>query len=435
VPVRSLALASIAAWLLVGCGGGSSSSSPSEDAGSLDGTTGPDTGATDGAMASDGTSPTDATTDANGAGETGAPGTDAGNDAGACGYKGEGKPLHVSAGVDLCMPPVVCDPETCPPPLGSCVNGACVFGSGYDGVSTLPEAWATHYCALSTGGCHGVTQNSFPEDTAQAIATQTGTTVCDQTAKNGCVGIAASSPMVVGNSQLANDPATGKPVGNWGLGLTEASGLCYAITGPGGSAIVALTDRCGGYCKCGGSGYQECGPCVNATDMQPNCPCVGTAPSLYTECCGNGCPTLNAECDWCPSNNHPHFDLDDGTFDWVCGNQANEGSCQLTHASYVPCFTPTTWPPGGSGGSCMANAFDCSGTPAAHQDLVPGTSCCCNYDQCPQADGSCAAPPANCKAGSCTCGAGMPDANHPMVPSTGCCCEYGTSPQADGTCQ
>jgi hypothetical protein len=348
---------------------------------------------------------------------------------------GQGTPLQVASGVEVCLPPVVCTAETCPPSLGQCVGGQCVFGAGYKGVSTLPQAWATHYCALSTGGCHGVTQIDFPEVTAQKIATATGKPVCDVTATDGCVGIAASSPMVVGNSQEAVDPATQMMVKAWGLGLTEASGLCYRVTGPGGTAVVALTDRCGGYCKCNGSGFQECGPCVNAPSMEPNCPCVGTAPSLYAQCCGNGCPTLNAECDWCASNNHPHFDLDDGTFNFVCGAVAANGSCQLSAVAFFSCLAPDPWPPGGGGGTCGANAFQCNATPAAHQDLVPGTGCCCNYNQCPQADGSCAAPPATCKAGSCTCGTGQPDADHPKVTSTGCCCTFGTQPQADGSCQ
>ncbi len=352
-----------------------------------------------------------------------------------CGYQNMGAPLQVSPSIALCMPPVVCNAETCPPPLGSCVSGKCVFGAGYQGVATLPQAWATYYCALSTGGCHGVTQLEYPEVTAANIGAALGKPLCDQTATDGCIGIAASSAMVVGNSQLAVDPTTQMQVTDWGLGLTEASGLCYRITGPGGSATVALTDRCGGYCKCNGSGFEECGPCVNAASMEPNCPCVGTAPSLYTACCGQGCPTLQAECDWCASNNHPHFDLDTGTFNWVCGADSVNGSCQLTSVGYVPCLTATGWPPGGGGGSCKTNAFQCNSTPAAHQDTVPQTTCCCNYDDCPQPDGSCAAAPATCKAGSCACGAGQPDAEHPSVPSTGCCCTYGTTPEADGSCQ
>jgi hypothetical protein len=359
---------------------------------------------------------------------------DGGSDGG-CGYHNLGTPLHVAEKLDLCLPPVVCTAETCPPTLGKCVGGRCQFAAGYDGLGTTPEAWVTYYCLLSSGGCHGITQIDFPEVTARAIAANLGHPVCDtsSSATGTCIGITASSPMVVGNSQVAVDPATGKVVSNWGLGLTEATGLCYQIAGPGGTAIVAVTDRCGGYCRCNGSGFQECGPCVNAPSMEPNCPCVGSAPPAYTQCCGTGCPTLQGNCDWCASNNHPHFDLDQGTFNWVCGAQAVNGSCRLSQVSYIACVTPKPWPPAGPS-SCGARSFDCSGTPAGHEDLVPSSSCCCDYNLCPQRDGSCAAPPSACKSGSCACGSGLPDANHPGVPSTGCCCVFGATPQSDGTC-
>lgn len=315
--------------------------------------------------------------------------TDASSDGG-CGYQHRGTPLHVAAGLDLCMPPVVCNAETCPPTLGRCVDGACRFNAGYAGVRTTPEAWTTYYCTLSTGGCHGVTQIEYPEVTAMRIATGLGVPLCEGATGSGrCVGIAASNPVIVGNSQEARDPVTGERVRLWGLGMTEASGLCYEITGPGGSAVVALTDRCGGYCRCGGSGYQECGPCVNAPDMQPNCACVGPVPGAFPMCCGNGCGTVVATCDWCASNTHPHFDLDTGTFNHVCGAASSAGSCRLTTVRPIACLGSVgAWPPGGGGASCAMGSFQCS-APAPHQVMVPGTSCCCNYDLQPQPDGSC----------------------------------------------
>ncbi len=308
-----------------------------------------------------------------------------------CGYGGKGQALHVADGIDVCLPPVVCTAETCPPALGKCVDGACTFQGSYAGLKTLPEAWATYYCTLSTGGCHGVTQLEFPEVTAATIAKAAGFPLCEGASGSGtCVGIAASSPMVVGNSQLAIDPATGKTVSNWGLGLTEASGLCYEIEGPGGKAIVALTDRCGGYCRCGGSGFQECGPCVSAPDMEPNCACVGGVPGLHDQCCGRGCVTTKADCDWCASNNHPHFDLDTGTFNHLCGADGINGSCRISKVRYVPCLGPSSaWPPGGGGGSCKIGSYDCPAGPEPHHPGVPGTKCCCNWDLTPQGDGSC----------------------------------------------
>lgn len=309
-----------------------------------------------------------------------------------CGYGGKGTALHVADGIDVCLPQVVCTSETCPPSLGKCEGGACTFQGSYLGLQTLPEAWATYYCTLSTGGCHGVTQLEFPEVTAATIAKTAGFPLCEGASGSGtCVGIAASSPMVVGNSQVAIDPSTGKTVGLWGLGLTEASGLCYELEGPGGKALVALTDRCGGYCRCGGSGFQECGPCVSAADMEPNCACVGGVPGLHDQCCGRGCATTKADCDWCASNNHPHFDLDTGTFNHLCGGDGVNGSCRISKVRYVPCLAPSAaWPPGGGGGaSCKTGSCECPAGPETHHAAVPGTKCCCNWDLAPQSDGTC----------------------------------------------
>jgi hypothetical protein len=317
------------------------------------------------------------------------------------------------------------------------VNDRCVFHSGYAGVATLPEAWSTYYCQLSSAGCHGITQIEYPEVTAGKISAAKGYPLCDQAGAGSgeCVGIAAAPATIVGNSQEAVDSQSGKGVADWGLGLTEASGLCYELTGPGGTVMVALTDRCGGYCECKGSSFEECGPCVNAPDMKVQCPCVGTVPGLYSNCCGNNCGgTVNAQCDWCASNNHPHFDLDLGTFNHLCGASANLGSCKVSKVSFVHCLDIQGWPPGGGGAaSCQANSFSCA-APLPHQDQVPGGGCCCNWNFCPAADGSCAAAPSSCRAGSCACATGQPDATHPQVPSTSCCCLSGLSPQADGTC-
>ena len=247
-----------------------------------------------------------------------------------CGYKGQGHVLAVAPDISLCIPPQTCLPETCPPTLGSCVNDQCVFNAGYAGLQTLPEAWATHYCDLQAGACQGVHQFDPVLTTAQALATKSNLPLCKSGAAGAnCVGIVASPPMMVGNREKLGQI--------WGLGLTEASGLCYQVTGPGGSALLAITDRCGGYCKCpaaGANAYMECGPCSEAADLTPLC-----------ECRGNGnCSTQ--QCDWCAANNHPHFDVDDDTFNHLCGDQSFKGSCQLANVKFVPCLDPRAdWPP------------------------------------------------------------------------------------------
>lgn len=266
-----------------------------------------------------------------------------------CGYKNTGHHVQISSTIELCLPQTVCTPsETCPRGLADCVNGTCVYKAGYSGLATLPQAWTTQYCDLPSGGCNGAVLNPLPYDVAKSVASSSGNPVCaDSPSTTGtCVGVAAPPPMMAGNSQVAIDPSTGKEVPLWGLGMTAASGLCYQLVGPGGTAVVAITDRCAGYCSCNGGSFNECGNCINATDTATQCVCVGTAPPAYNTCCGRGCATTQ-QCDWCANNNHPHFDLDNATFTHVCGPDGPMfGSCQLTSVSIVQnCYPPNpNWP-------------------------------------------------------------------------------------------
>ncbi len=301
---------------------------------------------TDGDSDADADADTDTDADADGDTDDGDP----------CGYQSNGTVLNVADSVRVCVPPLVCNThETCPPELGTCVDGVCRFIGGYQGLKTLPEAWATWYCTLPDG-CMGVTHFNTPAMTSQIVAQALAIPTCYTDSSQPCAGIAASSPWMVGNSQLAIDPDTGTYVSDWGLGLTEATGLCYAITGPGGSAVVAMTDRCAGYCKEGdvnsNAEYQECGNylVLGAEEVSPNCSCVGSVPNLWDECCGPaylGCTMpMEPRCDWCASNNHPHFDLDSHTFNRVCGADAPLGSCRITEVEFLPCIEANPdWPP------------------------------------------------------------------------------------------
>jgi len=268
-----------------------------------------------------------------------------------CGYQGRGQVLRVGTELELCLPPVVCTPsETCPRGLGDCVAGRCQYKPGYHGLATLGEAWATYYCELATGGCDGSVLKPRPYELAKSISQTYGAVCADEPSAGGtCVGVAAAPPAMVGNSQIARDPTNGDYVSSWGLGMTAASGLCYRIAGNAGVAVVALSERCGGYCKCGGSAaYEECSRCINAPDTTTECACVGTAPPLYGACCGAGCGGAPpGECDWCANNNHPHFDLDNATFRHVCGALGLQaGSCRLTKVEIIENCYPARpdWP-------------------------------------------------------------------------------------------
>jgi hypothetical protein len=329
---------------------------------------------------SDGDSDSDTDSDSDGDSDA-----DTDGDGEPCGANNLGRVLLVTDSIKVCLPPVVCTPVTCPPSIGTCKDGKCVFKGDYKGLKTLKEAWATWYCDLKVGTCHGVEQFNYPEVTAQMVADKLGHDLCGDSSAETCVGIVASPPMMVGNSQEAKDPATGGGVIKWGMGFTEANGLCYELTGPTGKKVIAaITDRCGGWCKCNGSGVQECGGCINSSSMVPNCPCVGTVPGEFDSCCGAGetCSSLNSQCDWCAANNHPHFDLDKKAFNQVCGD-TDKGSCRLTSAKFVPCLPPHEgWPPGCAGCTAEKHMSCCEGgsTNPEHFKEVPGTNCCCNWD-------------------------------------------------------
>src|SRR5512138_1651697 len=165
---------------------------------------------------------------------------------------GTGSLLPVSPSVTIFIPPQVCKPENCPPPYGQCTNRThCSYRNGFTGLKTHPFGYATHYCKLSDGGCSGVTQVNLAHVTAGRIARENGLKLCEGASPTEmCMGIVALTPLMMGNSQLATDPQTGLYMRGWGLGLTEPTGMCYELAGPGGRALVAITDRCAGYCTC-----------------------------------------------------------------------------------------------------------------------------------------------------------------------------------------
>ncbi|MBN2803591.1 MAG: hypothetical protein JXR91_10880 [Deltaproteobacteria bacterium] len=288
-----------------------------------------------------------------------------------CGWGNKGKILNVTDDIELCLPKTICNMETCQADLGTCENGIdgeCTYKSGYDGLKTNPEAWATWYCQLTdTGGCQGTIEYATTE-VREAVKAKLGIPYCFKDKSSTCLGIVALSPLMGGNSRLAKD-SSGNYLSEWGLGLTPASGLCYEIEGSTGKkAVVAITDRCAGYCDCG-SGMEECGNCMvgdvpEPDEITPGCPCIGTVPSL-----GAGGETCAAQqtCDWCMSNSHPHFDLDVDTFNHICDEDAVMGSCKMKSVKVIECMTPAQWP-------CPAGSGFCFGDGAVGR--IPGTYCC-----------------------------------------------------------
>jgi len=85
----------------------------------------------------------------------------------------------------------------------------------------------------------------------------------------------------------------------------SACGQCWALSGPGGSANIQVTDCCAGY------------------PGNPSC----LSPQGETD----------GMCDWCAANDNQHFDLDWNSYATVCGNQVDAGHCVISSARQIGC--------------------------------------------------------------------------------------------------
>jgi len=134
---------------------------------------------------------------------------------------------------------------------------------------------ATWYCSLSNSGEYG---SCFPGS-------------CGTYSSINGHGIASQNPQLYGGASTCHYQGS-------------SCGQCWQLSGPGGTATVAITDCCAGY---------------------PGNPSCETDPSDNT-------------CDWCADNNHWHFDLDRDSFVQVCGQSGlNAGHCNLSNTVQVGC--------------------------------------------------------------------------------------------------
>ena len=93
---------------------------------------------------------------------------------------------------------------------------------------------------------------------------------------------------------------------NINLWETDSCQQCWNITGSGGSAVIWITDKCGG---------------------------VQNATSCYQQAL-TGTPQTG--CDWCFTTDHRQFDVDKAVFQKVCGS-LDLGWCFLTAAEKTVC--------------------------------------------------------------------------------------------------
>ena len=317
---------------------------------------------------------------------------------------------------------------TCMASLGGSINttnnNSCAWNGAYKPFQ-YEHAYSTNYCLLETGGCSGAVGDPRPTIEAARSALLNSSTPGVQSPpwgpidNNTVFGVTATPPIMNGNSGEGISLVTGQAVTSSFQGLTEVSGLCYDVIGPGGGrAILIVGDRCAGYCgtTCsnetvyntpadpGTSAYAECGHCVTNPNnvVKPGPPCVGTVKGpvqtdMYANCSGNEiyeCLPVFAECDWCASNNHPHFDLDNTAYTEVCtynnSNPAGDpGSCELHKVMPFKCIpNPQPMSAGGAGynSGCVAQSYSNGETPCTqffsqYNSSIPGQGyCCCQYN-------------------------------------------------------
>ena len=327
----------------------------------------------------------------------------------------KGKIVKVNDNVNIYVPEVTCTSVTCPKTMGECQpDGTCKWKNGFVPLLQYPHAMSTNYCELETGGCAGSMGDprNFIAKAREHILS--GKSL--QPPPNGPVdentifGVTAPPPIMVGNSGEGVDTITGERTKNWGQGMSPYTGIAYDIIGPGGGrAIIFIYDRCAGYCgsSCGDQdpkeNVAECGHCASKQDanVKPGCPCVGTVPGLYDDCCGlsnYGCSSLFNSCDWCASQNHPHFDLDNTTYNNVCKVEGvlDIGSCELKVVTPFQFSNPLelwvgNWPPSGTTGDkengeqCLGGnecqSANCSWNPQGGQinncTITSKSGCCC----------------------------------------------------------
>jgi len=207
-------------------------------------------------------------------------------------------------------------PPPPPPPSsssacgGGCTSGQCCSQYGYCGTGDA-------YCGAGcqSGPCSGGSSSPPPPSTPPAISSnQDGmngkpiiaTWYCSLDGSQGSCfpgSCGTSGPAISGYGIAALNPgAFEDDSSNTCIYQSSSCGQCWALTGPGGTANIQVTDCCAGYAG------------------NPSC-----------------LSSSEADCDWCASNDNFHFDLDWNSYATVCAGQTNAGHCQLSSATLITC--------------------------------------------------------------------------------------------------
>jgi len=230
---------------------------------------------------------------------------------------------------------------------GSCSNNACVCTNGYTGRDCSippggfpyprPVGAVTQFCQLESGGC---TPGMCIGGASNALPSFTNANLPD-----GIMGIAAVNPTLYGSRYAYSSVRRGidQTVGGSYSYVGQGCGQCFRLERNSSQVTVVIIDRCAGDCKatqdqtCTPSGEweRECGVCdALGQKSVPVCSCYSTEAKIYNGICNGKNSVI---CDWCAGNDHPHFDLDNTSFNKVCGDQSNRGHCELTNIEMIAC--------------------------------------------------------------------------------------------------
>eukprot|EP01112_Ceratiomyxa_fruticulosa_P014844 TRINITY_DN42_c0_g4_i5.p1 TRINITY_DN42_c0_g4~~TRINITY_DN42_c0_g4_i5.p1 ORF type:complete len:808 (-),score=191.67 TRINITY_DN42_c0_g4_i5:236-2659(-) len=239
---------------------------------------------------------------------------------------------------------------------GSCSGGQCVCRDGFTGrdcslppggfTYSRPTATVTYFCTLASGGC------------APGMCIGGGDFTADNL-PDGIDGICALNPTIYGSRYAyANGQfAIPRTLNGQYTFVGQSCGTCWRLTKGSVSVTVTVVDRCAGYCRANAAGTcdanafnvqeSECGNCINGGHSSvPVCSCY--SPNATNASPKGFCNSNQAiNCDWCSNNDHPHFDLDDVTYNKLCGADGAAGHCDLDSFQMISCgMFKGPWPNG-----------------------------------------------------------------------------------------
>lgn len=310
--------------------------------------------------------------------------------------------VTIAPNISIYLPRIETTPDTCLTSLGGTAlnESYCSWTGSYKPWNTR-QAFATSYqCSNGNIQCPFILGDPTPVFTAAQQYSIGKIGPLGSITASTIFGYVALPPMMIGNyrgtaSNANPNSFTSNPIISSNQGTTSISTLCYDVQGVNGArAILIAGYRCAGDCftdisgtTCTNSSNQllnDCSLCAenSANTIQPGPPCIGSVGDLYPSCYGNGpyCTGPNQgngdPCEWCSSQNHPHFAIVDSNninrpvLTQICGfDDAANGVCQLNFVQPFQCLNVPILV------QCPAGSY--SGQGLGSFLLANGQSCVC----------------------------------------------------------